>query len=202
MEREGHYEWVVYQSARERGKAQYTRAEVKTDGVLGDGASPDTLSGLRGMGLVASRGPRSTGAGGYPGGQINFVPDYAPVTFIFIEILHPNGRSYFSIGDFVVPLESFFLLVCSALLSPKLARTDKGSVRLRLWDDICRGKWEEGWRRKEKEECWYVRRMEGGWSEGKVKEGVKGGCVLEEMKNKGCNRRYGVTGKDTARIRR
>lgn len=31
-----------------------------------------------------------------------FGPDYAAVTFIFIEILHPNDQPYFSIGrDFV-----------------------------------------------------------------------------------------------------
>lgn len=31
----------------------------------------------------------------YPGGQINLPRDYAPVTFIFIEILHSNERPYF-----------------------------------------------------------------------------------------------------------
>lgn len=34
-----------------------------------------------------------------------FGPDYAAVTFIFIEILHPNDHPYFSIGrDFAATL--------------------------------------------------------------------------------------------------
>lgn len=93
---------------------------VKTNGRLGDGASLDTLSGLRGgLGVSVDPGQRE----GYISRRSDkFGPDYAAVTFIFIEILHPNDQPYFSIGgrkDFALLLSSscFVLLRSADILS-------------------------------------------------------------------------------------
>lgn len=77
----------------------YAVAADKTNGVLDSGASAAIRYLLReGLGPLY---PPAVVVPGQREGDISrrsdkFAPDYAPVTFIFIEILHSNERSYFS----------------------------------------------------------------------------------------------------------
>lgn len=83
----------------------YAVAADKTNGVLDGDASRDTLSAARGSRAFLSVPPHPRHLAvvdpGQREGDISrrsdkFAPDYAPVTFIFIEILHSNERPYFS----------------------------------------------------------------------------------------------------------
>lgn len=83
----------------------YAVAADKTNGVLDGDASRDTLSAARGSRAFLSIPPHPRYLPVVDPGQREgdiyrrsdkFAPDYAPVTFIFIEILHSNERPYFS----------------------------------------------------------------------------------------------------------
>lgn len=109
----------------------YAVAVDKMNGVLDGDGSRDTLSAARLSRAFLSTLPRPCDLtvvdSGQREGDISrrsdkFAPDYAPVTFIFIEILHSNERPYFSYQTIRSRAPDLSLFLLRRLFCPPMER--------------------------------------------------------------------------------